>query len=72
MSNVDPEYAITDEVRAIARTAINTARGEGCDCVPDVEMSPTADPPYWFPLLPHDETCTLVAKLQAENAASSN
>lgn len=66
MSNVDPEYQITSEVEAIARTAINTARAEGCDCVPDVEMSPKVDPPFWFPLVRHDESCALVRKLQAD------
>lgn len=59
----DPE--ITDEVRALAQVAITVSRSEGCDCVaPVVEMTPTAEEPWWSPVVRHDESCALIRKLR--------
>lgn len=55
---------VTDEARKIAVEAVNIARGDGCDCDPNVEMSPTGEYPWWSAMVNHDESCELVRRFQ--------
>lgn len=66
---MDDRIELDDNARAIGVEAVRAGRLDGCDCVPDVELSPTATAPWWSPVLRHDETCALVVRLRAENAA---
>jgi len=54
------------EAQELAVQAVRMARAGGCDCVPDVEMSPMAAAPWWSAMLYHDESCPIVAKPAGE------
>lgn len=57
---------VTPAARELGVQAVRLARSEGCDCVPNVEVSPTAEPPWWSVMLLHDESCPRVQRFLGE------